>query len=59
MKDYKHLVNKLDRQREYDVTRYQWEESPYRKLITVACDFIIVSAVILACLLGWIQEGVQ
>ena len=56
MKDYKHLVNKLDRQREYDVTRYQWEECPYRKLITVACEFIIVSAVILACFIGWVTE---
>lgn len=57
MKDYKHLANKLDRQREIDMTAYSWEGSSTRKKIGVACGFIIIAAIFLACFIGWIEEA--
>jgi hypothetical protein len=59
MKDYKHLANKLDRQREFDMNSYEWEENRKLNLVAVACGFLITASVILACVIGWIQEAAQ
>ena len=57
MRDYKHLANKLDRQREIDMKFYEWEDHPKRKLIVIACGFLIIASITLACVIGWIEES--
>jgi hypothetical protein len=57
MNDYKHLVNKNYREREQDMTAYRWETSTVRKKMAVACGFLVVAAIFLACFVGWIEEA--
>lgn len=59
MRDFKYLVNKNYREREQDMTAYRWETSTVRKKMAVACGFLVVAAIFLACFLGWVDEAMN
>ena len=57
MNDYKHLVNKNCRERDQDMTQYHWETSSKRDRLYLVCGYLIVAAIFLACLIGWVEEA--
>ena len=57
MNDYKHLVNKTYRERDQDMTEYHWGTSSKRDRLYLVCGYLIVAAIFLACLIGWVEEA--
>ena len=57
MNDYKHLVNKNCRERDQDMTQYHWETSSKRDRLYLVCGYLVVAAIFLACLIGWVEEA--
>ena len=57
MNDYKHLVNKTCRERDQDMTEYHWETSSKRDRLYLVCGYLVVAAIFLACLIGWVEEA--
>ena len=57
MKDIKHLVNKTYRERDQDMTEYHWETSSKKDKLYLVCGYLVVAAIFLACLIGWVEEA--